>query len=354
MTSTSKLSPAVLENLVHKSIDQKKVFGASFCVDYNGEKWCGASGDLSVDQQYFIASTTKLFVTAIILAYELEGKLRLSDPISKFLDEGVMKDLHLYKGKDFSQNLKVEHLLAHTSGLADYFQQKDEEGKSLLNRLTMEGEDVAWDFEKVIELNCKMKPKFAPGTKGKAHYSDTNFQLLGRIIENISGRSLDQAFDHHIIQPLGLKSTYLYNDPADTRPQHLYFKNRAAHIPKAMASFGADGGIVSTSPDMLIFIKAFFEGFFFPREKVQQLKVWNPIFFPMKSGIGIHRFKLWRIFDPFNKIPELIGHSGLSGALAFYSEKDNLYITGTVNQAAHPDISFRLMIKLVQNILKKK
>ncbi|HMP14764.1 MAG TPA: hypothetical protein PKD70_12870 [Saprospiraceae bacterium] len=47
-------------------------------------------------------------------------------------------------------------------------------------------------------------------------------------------------------------------------------------------------------------------------------------------------------------MPYFIGHSGLSGALAYYSPKENMFIVGTVNQVAHPDLSFRTMIKLSQ------
>jgi hypothetical protein len=72
----------------------------------------------------------------------------------------------------------------------------------------------------------------------------------------------------------------------------------------------------------------------------------------MISGIGIHKFELPWFFNPTGTIPYFIGHSGLSGALAFYSPKENIFITGTVNQVAHTDLSFRTMIKLAQMILK--
>jgi CubicO group peptidase (beta-lactamase class C family) len=120
-----------------------------------------------------------------------------------------------------------------------------------------------------------------------------------------------------------------------------------------MTSFGADGGIVSTSADMLIFIQAFFTGLLFPKEYINDLQEWNNIFFPMQSGIGIHLFKLPWIFNPTGAMPYFIGHSGLSGALAYYSPKENMFVVGTVNQVASPDISFRTMIKLAQIVMGK-
>lgn len=198
-----------------------------------------------------------------------------------------------------------------------------------------------------------MKPLFMPGTKHKANYSDANFQLLGKIIETITNKSYSVNCDELIIKPLNLSHTYLYQDITDKTPKTLYYKGNELHIPKAMTSFGADGGMVSSSSDMLVFIEAFFTSRLFPKEYTETLQVWNKIFFPMKSGIGIHLFQLPWIFNPTGAVPSFIGHSGLSGALAYYSPKENIYIVGTVNQVAHPDISFRTMIKLTRGIKKK-
>jgi D-alanyl-D-alanine carboxypeptidase len=128
------------------------------------------------------------------------------------------------------------------------------------------GNDQFWTFEQAIERTKKMKHLFVPGTKGKANYSDANFQLLGKIIENITHKSYSENCKEFITQPLGLTKTYLYQDSTDKTPKTLYYKNNELNIPKAMTSFGADGGIVSTSTDMLIFIEAFFTGKLFPLE----------------------------------------------------------------------------------------
>ena len=111
--------------------------------------------------------------------------------------------------------------------------------------------------------------------------------------------------------------------------------------------------MVSTTEDLLLFIEAFFTGKLFPSTYIEELQQWNKIFFPMRSGIGIHLFKLPWIFNPTGGVPYFIGHSGLSGALAYYCPKENIFVVGTVNQVAHPDIAFRTMIKLTQKVLKK-
>lgn len=339
-----------MQELLNKIIDNKKVFGTSYCLKYKGDTWCGASGNLNTHSQYYIASTTKLFVSAIILNLKSKGKLDLDDKIAKYLDVDVLNRLHVFKGEDFSNEISVKNILAHTSGLPDYFEQKDQEGKSLHSKIT-NGEDRYWTFEDALDITRAGKPLFQPGSKGRAHYSDTNFQLLGQIIERISGKSLSDVLNEIIYKPLNLTQTYIYKDIQDNNPKPLYFRNRELNIPKAMSSFGPDGGMVSTSSEMIIFLDAFFNGLIFPKQYIENMKVWNKIFFPVESGIGFHRFNLPWVFNPFGKIPELIGHSGLSGTLAYACPDKELYIAGTVNQVAYPDTSFRLAIKLIQKII---
>ncbi len=340
------------QTILNKTVDNKKVFGTSFAFKKDNLIWQGASGNLSIDQPYFIASTTKLFTTAIILKLRADSKLNLDDKISNYIDKSILSGLHIYKEKDYSDELTIRHLLSHTSGLPDYFQGKGTSGKSLENEITG-GSDQFWTFEQAIERTKKMTPLFAPGTKGKANYSDANFQLLGKIIENITHKLYAENCREFIIHPLNLTKTYLYQDSTDKAPKTLYYKSNELNIPQAMTSFSADGGMVSTSADMLIFIEAFFTGKLFPSSYINELQEWNKIFFPMRSGIGIHLFKLPWIFNPTGSVPYFIGHSGLSGALAYYSPKENIYVVGTVNQVAHPDISFKTMIKLTQTMTKK-
>lgn len=340
-----------MQSVLDKTVDGKKVFGTSFAIKKDDLTWFGASGNMATDQSYFIASTTKLFTTSIILQLREKGSLNLHDRISKYLDSGLLNGLHIHKGKDYSYEITVQHLLAHTSGLPDYFQNKEANGKSLQDEI-VNGNDQFWTFEQSIEKARAMKPLFAPGTKGKAHYADTNYQLLGKIIETITKKSFYESCNELIIIPLGLSKTYVYQDTTDKIPKTFYYKTNELHIPKSMTSFGPDGGIVSTSSDMLVFIASFFTGRLFPIEYLKDLQQWNKIFFPMRAGIGIHLFKLPWFFNPTGAVPHFIGHSGLSGALAYYSPKENIFVTGTVNQVAHPDISFKTMIKLTQILMK--
>jgi CubicO group peptidase (beta-lactamase class C family) len=340
-----------LQHILNNAIDPKKVWGTSFGIQYQNQTWFGSSGNLSTQNQFFIASTTKLFVTAILLHLEAQKKLSLQDPIAKYLSQDILTGLHVLNKQDYSNQITLKNLLAHTSGIPDYFQQKNKSGNSLETDI-LSGHDQSWTFEKCLEISKSISPKFIPNTPGKTHYSDTNFQLLGKIIENITSKSFVENLNEIILNPLELSNTYLYTDPSDNRPQKMYYKNKEIDIPLAMSSFGPDGGMVSTSPDLLKFITAFFTGKLFPISFLNYLEVWNKLFFPLEAGVGIQRFKLPWILNPMGTIPVIMGHSGLSGALAYYCPEKDLYIAGTVNQIAFPDTSFRLSIKLIQSALK--
>lgn len=341
------------QRILNQVIDGKKIFGTSFCVQVGNDRWCGASGNFNISDQFFIASTTKLFTSALIFNLIVKGKLQFSDVISKFFDSKLIENLVVIKNKDYSAQITIQQLLAHTSGIADYFQAKDADGMSWEKALKS-GTDQSWDLQQCVERSKRLKARFIPGTLSKAHYSDTNFQLLGKIVEMMHQQPLEEIIRTQITEPLGLKNTYLYQDVNDMKPKRMYYQCNELNIPKAMVSFGPDGGIVSTSNELMDFLVAFFAGKFFPANQFSMMQQWNKIFFPMESGVGLHRFKLPWFMNPFGQVPEMIGHSGLSGALAYYIPKKNMYIAGTVNQIAYPDRSFRLAISLMQEASKQK
>lgn len=245
-----KTSPLELkfETILNRSTNNKDVFGAVVNIEPgdNAFSWSGSAGNIEEENQYFIASTTKLYITALLLKLRGEGCLRLEDEVSHYLSRNIVSGIHVYKGIDYSYDITIGQLMSHTSGLPDYFQQKRRSGKSLWAELTA-GYDQHWTLDEVIDDVKKMKPRFKPGAKGKAFYSDTNYQLLGRITEIITGKRISAVLKEFIFEVLQLKDTYSYDDSSDTKPVSLYYKTRPLRIPLAMTSFGPDGGIVSTA-----------------------------------------------------------------------------------------------------------
>ncbi|NTV31362.1 beta-lactamase family protein [candidate division WWE3 bacterium] len=338
-----------IDKIFQETAANKLIEGMVLNLDNNGETWTNSYGNFSTNDQFFIASVTKLFITALLLQLIETQKISLTDPITKYLPEDIVKGLHVYQGIDYSSQLTITHLMSHTSGLPDYFEDKNANQRSLLQRL-LEGNDMSWTFNDVIQSSKILKPHFIPGEKGKAHYSDTNFQLLEEIIEYIYEKDLVDVLQQQIFTPLGLSNTYLYTDATDTKPHDMYYQLKPIHIPQAMTSFRGDGGIVSTAQDLMTFIKAFFSGTYYPVDTMNQLYVWNRVMFPLEYGIGIMKYQLPAAFTLFRKTPMLIGHSGLSGAFAFYCPDKNLYMAGTINQISKPQTSFQMLTKILMSV----
>lgn len=344
------LNQSTLNKLVENVATKNNIFGAVFCVESkdNSTTLISASGNIKEDDQYYIASINKLFVAAIILKLKSDKKLHLDDKISNYLSKETISGLHVYKGIDYSHDITITHLMSHTSGLPCYLMDKRANGKRVITEL-INGNDQSWPIDKAITEVKSMKPSFPPGEKDRARYVDTNHQLLSKIIESITGESINIALKKMIFDKLGLTKTYVCGDVKSMNFVPIYYKSEPRYIPQFLTSTRND--IISTAQDQMTFLKAFFNGYFFSMKTLKELEKWNNIFFPFKYGIGIQKFYMPRFLSPFKTIPDMIGHSGSTGSVAFYVPDKDIYITGTVNQQARPNIAFQRMIKIV-NLLR--
>jgi len=343
-----ELSQSVLDKLVSNVVKKKHIYGAVFYVSNNDNSvdLISSAGNIEEDSQYYIASVNKFFVSAIILKLYTEEKLKLHDRISKYLSEEEVHRLHIYKGKDYSKELSINHLLSLTSGLPCYLIDKQANGKKAMDDLES-GIDQSWQIEKVIQEVKKMKTHFPPGKKGKAKYADTNHQILSLIIEKITGYPVIVILEN-LFQELNMTRTYVYKDAIKEKFIPIRYKSKEVHIPLFLSSTQND--IISTAKDQMTFVKAFFNGYFFPEIRLNELEKWNKIFFPFEYGIGIQKFSIPRILSLFNPVSEMIGHCGSTGSVAFYVPEKKFYITGTINQQAKPNIAFQTMIRIVNKL----
>ncbi len=140
-----------------------------------------------------LASITKQFTASAIVLLMQDGKLKLDDLISKYIDNcpEQWKDITLY------------HLLTHTSGLEDHYTGGPYLSTDLLRQSRRNLYTSKEYFFELIKTNV---PKFTPGTGWI--YSDPGYILLGHIIDNITG-SYRGFLDERIFKPLGMTSTYI-------------------------------------------------------------------------------------------------------------------------------------------------
>ena len=154
-----------IQKLVEKTAGQAPL-GAILCVARGEEQRVFAAGALQEDGPYFIASTTKLHTTAIIMQLRSEGLLQLDDPIGQYLPADMWRGLHVWRGADRSAELSIRQSLAHTSGLPDYFEGAGSRSGSLLGALK-QGTDRPWTPAQALEIAKGMKPRFDPGAREK-------------------------------------------------------------------------------------------------------------------------------------------------------------------------------------------
>ena len=334
------LTQELLDRIVADTAQKKIIHGFVMHVRRGSVSFTSAAGNLEVSSRFFAASVTKSFVTAVMLKLEAEGRLTLEDSIADHLSEGIVDGLHVLNGIDHSRSIRIWHLMSNTSGIPDYFDK--ETAESLVSN-----NDRAWGLWPSLVAAKKKKPGFPPGRK--AQYSDTNYQLLGAIIEAVTGKALHDVFSEMIINPLGLADTYLYRGEPDDRLVPMYYKERRLELPLYVASIGAEGGIVSTATDLGLFTEAFFNGGLFDAARLESLYKWRLLFAPgvFFYGIGIARQPV-SLLRPKKGI---YGHWGQSGAFAFYDPQSRTCLSGTANQFIGQNQAARAMIRVLRHPL---
>jgi CubicO group peptidase (beta-lactamase class C family) len=160
----------------------------------DGTTWTGASGvsdlqtrtAMNAGDRFNIGSVTKPMVATVVLQLSQEGKLNLKDTLNKWLPQ-------IAESIPNSQQITVRQLLNHTSGIKDYF----EEGlaQDLLKDRTLGFK--SWTTEELVSRYISGKElDFAPGES--FNYSNTNYRLLGEIIEAATVTSVAQQLQTHL------------------------------------------------------------------------------------------------------------------------------------------------------------
>lgn len=335
-----------LEKINESLVKNKFVYGAGFHVQSgdNSTDIISYSGNMNDEHHFYIASINKFILSSITLRLDRAMKINLDDKISKYVPEKLLNSLLIINGKDYSGDITIRHLISNTSGLPCYLTDKiSGQPSEMINLLS--GRDRSWSIEEVIDYTKMLKPKFIPGTKNKAAYSDTNFRLLDVVLESVLDKSIKNILTD-LFREIGLNDTFVISE-SNNKFAPIYVKDKLVTPIKFFTSTGQD--IVSTVHDLTKFTKLFFSGYFYPVNKIDELKKWNRIFYPFKYGVGIQKFELPAIFNLFKKFPDVIGHCGSTGTITFYIPQKDLYVSGCVNQTHSPGTIFRTLMKIINS-----
>jgi D-alanyl-D-alanine carboxypeptidase len=215
-------------------------------------------------------SVGKTYVAAVAMQLVAEGKLDIDAPIARYLADATWLNRIAN-----ARTITVRQIMNHTSGIVRY-----EFKKEVTDRLTAEPYKV-WSPEERLEALFDDAPPFAPGEGWE--YSDTNYIILGMIIEKITGKSYYAELQRRILQPLGLRKTV----PTD-RPDIAGLANGYAGPRNELGGYDASlrpdgrfamnpqfewtgGGIASTTSDLARWSRMLYEGKAFPATLVPRM-----------------------------------------------------------------------------------
>ncbi|HEX2883979.1 MAG TPA: serine hydrolase domain-containing protein, partial [Candidatus Limnocylindria bacterium] len=200
--------------------------GVAFAAVRDGELlWAGSSGmvrdgtdPITPDTPLVIGSVTKTFVSATVLQLVEEGALSLDDAVRNHLPELAW----------LSPEITIRQLLDHTSGLADVFNDTTRRGIE-------EEPSRPWSATEIFA--SLHEPWYAPG-EGWA-YANTNYFLLGLVVERLTGQALASELERRFIGPLGLGTTRMLGTGSDEVLE-----------PAWTTIFWASGAMVSSAADL--------------------------------------------------------------------------------------------------------
>jgi CubicO group peptidase (beta-lactamase class C family) len=208
-----------INTIMREHVEAGRLAGASGLIARNGkvafrETW----GEMKPDTIVRMYSMTKAVTgVAAMILYE-EGRFSLTEPVSKYLPEfskmRVARESFDAAGKRTYYTVPAEHpitirdLFRHTTGL-DYMGPKDENGEAAYKRVEMTGgaPQVTFDLAEAVKRLATAPLNDQPGTMFRYGYS---IDVLGRLVEVVSGKTLDQFFEERIFRPLGMKDTAFF------------------------------------------------------------------------------------------------------------------------------------------------
>jgi len=235
--------------------------------------------------KYKVGSITKMFTAVMVFQLIEEGKLTLNTTLSKY-----------YPQLPNAGKITIAEMLSHRSGLHNFT--ADSVYGSYWNKPMPEADMVA--------IFAKQKPDFEPDTK--AAYSNTNFVMLGQIIEKITGKSYREELNDRITSKIGLKDTFFAtpSSAAENEANSYTYTGEWSQMEEtAMSVPGAAGALVSTPADLVKFIDALFTNKLISPGNLEHMKT-------MRDNFGMAMFMM-----PFDDKTGY-GHNG--GLDAFISE----------------------------------
>ncbi|MBN2890591.1 MAG: beta-lactamase family protein [Bacteroidales bacterium] len=234
------------------------------------------------------ASIAKMYTATMILLLAQEGLLSLDDLAKKYLSEEI------YSNISNCDIVTIRQLLNHSSGIYNF----DDNVKMYVDTFNEYEENSSIEdlFENYV---YGMPAYFAPGEDH--HYSNTNFSLLGMIIENVSGKSIGEFMQENIIEPLALQNTYYKasdnypNVPNLVNSYLVHFENELQNCTDIQTHFSniayGHEGVLANPYDFAFFIKNLVSGNILNPEYTAEMLTFDENSEGDMYGLGIFQYE---------------------------------------------------------------
>ncbi len=246
--------------------------------DAQGQRWPEEGAPMTRDTIFRIASMTKPIASVALMTLYEEGRFQLRDPIAKYLPEfaemqvALVPDDDEYLGEAYklvpaTRPITVQHILTHTAGFANNYRGllKADYTKLRTNR------DPEWTVGDFVTALAELPLEFHPGD---AWQYGPSVDVVGRLVEVLSGQTFDEYLKERIFAPLGMTDTYFYLPEAKIdRFAALYRPGEdgkivltekpdpnARHVREPHKYFSGSGGLVSTAADYYRFHQMMLSG----------------------------------------------------------------------------------------------
>jgi len=229
------------------------------------------------ESKYKIFSTTKMFTATVVLMLEEQGKLSLDDKLSKYYPDFPKAD-----------SITIKHMLSHTSGIP----------------AVAEGSEYTVDEKTLLNCFAGKSLDFSPG-KGW-NYCNSNYYLLGYIIQKVTGKEYDKVIEELILKPLKMtNSGFHFNELKDVN-KALGYEFMSGKNSNEALRFKTDhpfaaGAMYSTVEDLYKFSEAFYKGRVLNMDLVKSM--YTP-YLNERYGLGQEIYKISNLKN------NLVGHSG--------------------------------------------
>jgi D-alanyl-D-alanine carboxypeptidase len=189
------------------------------------------------------------------------------------------------------------------------------------------------------------------------HYGDTGYQLLGLMIEAVTGRPMHDSLHELILDPLGMDRTcqLFYSEPRrpDPRPMaEMYLDDVEVSGYKSVSVDWAGGGIVSTTEDLLRFHHALVHNRLVASETMGRMQTWVKMRRGIDYGYGLAKIKFKGFFFLLPRSYDSWGNFGSTATFMFYNPSMDLYMIGAFNNTRFVEGQVRFMMGLLGGVSK--